>query len=76
MTRLQNAGAISLPPVGGPEVGPASNLGTTCSCGIAYTAEQWADLELCGHIRMHGDGPDLELRNCPCGSTRSIELTP
>lgn len=39
-----------------------------CACGHAYTAQQWAELELVGDV----DGV-LEQRNCVCGSTISRE---
>ena len=43
----------------------------TCSCGLAYTAATWAALPLCG-TQEDGEGGELELRHCPCGSTRSV----
>jgi hypothetical protein len=42
----------------------------TCSCGLTYTTEQWRRLKLLGH--QDDDGKRLEMRNCSCGSTRSI----
>jgi hypothetical protein len=35
-------------------------------------AAAWAALPLVGVMRIEGE-PTLELRNCPCGSTLSIE---
>lgn len=46
----------------------------TCSCGSAYTEEQWETLRYVG-IQKSGldDYPDLELRNCGhCTSTLAI----
>ena len=39
-----------------------------CGCGAEHTAAEWARLELVGYQ------DSLELRNCTCGSTRSIEV--
>ncbi len=44
----------------------------TCSCGRRYTREEWESLPLLG--RQAGE-PDLELRNCWCGSTLAVALT-
>lgn len=41
-----------------------------CGCGMVFTAEQWAELPFVG-LQDDGDGGELELRNCPCGSTRA-----
>lgn len=41
-------------------------------CGVAYDAETWRALQYVG-AQDDGDGGFLELRNCPCGSTLSLE---
>jgi hypothetical protein len=46
----------------------------TCSCGLSFTASEWERLPLCG-VQVTDEG-FIELRNCPCGSTRSIDLGP
>jgi hypothetical protein len=47
---------------------------STCSCGIARTLKQFRELHLVGHQHIDdGQEPSrLEMRNCTCGSTRSI----
>ena len=48
----------------------------TCACGAVHDAARWAALEMVG--RHHDDEfpvfPDLELRNCICGSTLAIKV--
>jgi len=41
-----------------------------CACGKTFTFDQWTALDLVG---IQDDGIDtlIELRNCPCGSTRA-----
>ena len=52
-----------------------------CSCCREFTAADWAKLPLVGRQTVpegvNGE-PEyiLEMRNCPCGSTRSIEIAP
>jgi hypothetical protein len=43
-----------------------------CSCGKTYTIEEWRKLPLVGTVD-YGEGP-LELRNCTCRSTRTVEI--
>jgi hypothetical protein len=49
-----------------------------CGCGRSYTAESWKQLRLLGrHLWQFDDEyPDelLETRQCPCGSSHSIDL--
>lgn len=45
-----------------------------CGCGRLYTAEAWQALPYVGVQRLD-DEPDLELRNCACGSTLAIPVT-
>lgn len=51
-----------------------------CSCGRDFTPEQWGDLELVGHQSQFTEDGEidqnvgLELRNCVCGSTLSVEV--
>ena len=44
-----------------------------CGCGAVHTEEQWENLSYVG-IQHSGldDFPDLEMRNCTCGSTMAI----
>jgi len=46
-----------------------------CSCGRAYTKEQWERLPVLGHtLTDDAEGKyDLELKNCSCGSTMGVE---
>lgn len=46
---------------------PLNAVIKTCSCGLAFDAEAWAKLPLCGHVA------GLELRHCHCKSTIAIE---
>lgn len=45
----------------------------TCSCKRTFTQEQWDALPYVGKM-IEDDPPVLELRNCPCGSTRAVEI--
>jgi len=52
-------------------MGHGSNgVAAYCACGAKFTIEQWSQLEFVG---VQDDGIDtlIELRNCPCGSTRA-----
>jgi hypothetical protein len=46
-----------------------------CSCGLAYTAETWAELPG-GYVSPDYAGGWFESRNCSCHSTRSVEWCP
>lgn len=48
----------------------------TCACGRSFTQAEWNALPICGGADgIIDDGVQrLELRQCPCGSTRSIVL--
>ena len=39
-----------------------------CACGAAYTWTEWDDRPLVG-VQDDGEGGQLEMRNCRCGST-------
>ncbi len=47
----------------------------SCGCGRSFNALEWRDLRL---VCFQDDfaGGLLELRDCPCGSTISIEVPP
>lgn len=45
-----------------------------CGCGVEHNALSWSRLPPRGVQRLDGLGPDIELRNCSCGSTLGIEL--
>jgi|GEM_PF-3957197 len=51
-----------------------------CACGRSYSLQEWSALELVGHqpVPAEHDEPAmlLELRNCRCGSTISVDLGP
>lgn len=47
---------------------------TSCSCGQHYSAAQFAALQQKGIQDMEGDGADLLLANCSCGSTIAREV--
>jgi hypothetical protein len=51
----------------------ATRIVSRCGCGRQYTARQWADLQYVG-LMSDGIGDELELRNCPCSSTRAIRV--
>ena len=44
-----------------------------CSCGRVYTARTWALLPLNGQQVLEWNEV-LELRTCPCGSTRAVTI--
>jgi hypothetical protein len=50
--------------------GSTEGIAVRCACGLQFTLEQWAKLDLAG-VQDDGDGEMLEMRNCPCGSTRA-----
>jgi hypothetical protein len=41
-----------------------------CGCGVRYTTAEWVELDLVG-VQDDGEGALIELRNCPCGTTRA-----
>jgi hypothetical protein len=56
-----------------------SGIPFTCGCGAKYpTPAAWEALPLVGYLCQPEDntGPEehLELRNCPCGSTKAVEV--
>lgn len=44
-----------------------------CGCGRAYGIAAWSALAYVGRMPSGEEGVELELRNCVCGSTISIE---
>jgi len=53
---------------------PAPPVVVACGCGRDYTAEAFAALPFIG-LWDTGEGePLLALHNCPCGSTRAVEV--
>lgn len=46
----------------------------TCACGRSYTYETWHALRLVGTQPALEDVPELELRDCLCGSTIGREV--
>jgi hypothetical protein len=44
------------------------------NCQTVYTKETWAKLKYVGE-QEDGEGEVLELRNCPCTSTISIDIS-
>lgn len=44
-----------------------------CGCGAVYDATSWRALPYVGVQRLD-DEPDLELRNCVCGSTIAVPV--
>jgi hypothetical protein len=47
-----------------------TSVAVRCACGLQFTLEQWSKLDLAG-VQDDEDGVMLEMRNCPCGSTRA-----
>lgn len=45
-----------------------------CGCGAVHTLAQWRALKLVGEFV--DEVVELELRNCTCGSTISVEVAP
>lgn len=43
-----------------------------CGCGRAYTEQSWNALPLVGY--QADEVETLELRNCTCGSTHSVNI--
>jgi hypothetical protein len=61
---------------GSPALAAELAMFKTCSCcGRAFDRIGWLALALVGVHREGGGYPDLEMRNCACGSTLSVELT-
>lgn len=54
--------------------GPQPSIILTCGCTRPYTLEDWLRLPLRAARLADGAGGWLELRNCPCGSTRARQL--
>jgi hypothetical protein len=46
----------------------------TCSCGTRYTRRAFLGLPCVGVQDFEDGGPALLLFNCPCGSTRAVEV--
>jgi len=44
-----------------------------CGCGKKYSTEEWLLLPLIGVQKVPG-APSLEMRDCFCGSTISVEV--
>ena len=55
-------------------IGEAEEVFKRCGCGIAYTREGWEHLHFVGHYA--DDVETLEMRNCACGSTITINVPP
>ncbi|HTB73057.1 MAG TPA: response regulator [Polyangiaceae bacterium] len=45
-----------------------------CSCGREYTRNQWFGLPRCGRMHLARRDTVVELRNCACGSSLSLQL--
>ena len=45
----------------------------SCACVRTYDRAEWAKLRFVG-LQVAGGPPTLEMRNCSCGSTLSIEV--
>jgi hypothetical protein len=52
---------------------PAERIVARCSCGRAFTGAEWLGLSFVGIQRGYGGAPDIEVRLCLCGSSRSID---
>jgi len=50
---------------------PVPAFPKVCPCGARYSPRAWGELALVGRMD-DGDGGDLELRNCACGSTLAV----
>lgn len=51
-----------------------------CGCGAVYDGKGWGELDYVGtqQVPEGDDGPAeaYEFRNCPCGSTLAVDITP
>jgi hypothetical protein len=46
-----------------------------CGCGVKISEDDWEKLKYVGVQKTGLDGiPDLELRNCRCGSTLAVAV--
>lgn len=45
-----------------------------CSCGRQFTRIQWSKLPRCGRMHLARRDAMVELRNCPCGSSMSLQF--
>lgn len=62
-----------------PRAPAARTFPKACACGVVHLASSWSTLDYCGvmkGIAGEAEFPDLELRNCACGSTLAVELEP
>lgn len=68
-----NAGPVDAAKVGATAALASVQLAVVvCECGRSYTEAQFVELRFVG-IQTWDDGsPDMELRNCVCGSTRCL----
>jgi hypothetical protein len=44
----------------------------SCRCGATWSEPEWRELPFVGYAE-NGDGGELELRNCTCGSTIAVQ---
>lgn len=49
--------------------GPERSIAARCACGLTFTLDEWSKLDLAGV--QEDEDTMLEMRNCPCGSTRA-----
>lgn len=57
-----------------PSSAPSSRLVASCRCGRSFDLPAWLRADLVGY--QPDAGGVLELRNCACGSTHSVEILP
>jgi CheY-like chemotaxis protein len=57
-----------------PAVPLPSDVVKRCSCERLFTRSQWSALPRCGRMHLARRDTVVELRNCPCGSTMTLEL--
>ena len=45
-----------------------------CGCGIVHSRRDWDALPFVGVMPSGEEGVSLQIKNCPCGSSISVEV--
>lgn len=63
------------PPIAGYPWAVPHAVKRCAKCGASYRRPEWVALRYVGMQLDLAGGPQLELRNCPCGTTLSVEVS-
>jgi len=68
----------ALPSIEMAGIGCCEAIVKQCKCGLAYDADGWAALPLCGYAGAYegesGEKRIVEMRHCACKSTIAIDV--